>query len=316
MDNFLLLDFGASRVKLALYSREFGKIRFLRSFDSVLKYSNKVSLSGLNTFFDKVISSVGDSEYDAIVMCSILGGRWSDGIYYSWKCEEDQEDSNSCLLSELFKKQETYHVHNHHTSKSNIKGLSKLGFWKSCKLVYSVLGDTRCVIESLNLGDRDLLINLGTGSQVIDIKKTISYIPSGRVLNSYKVLFEEFDVDLFNEFSKLSLDDLLDSTILFDLNIFSKSYKFSGGGSIWGILEENLTKKNLIASLFRSYVDQYINIIKTKTNIENIFLTGGISNRYKQIRTYIQYKTGCNVYVPHHEEATFMGMKTMIERYL
>lgn len=318
MNRFLLIDFGASYVKSILYNKELNFFENLVTEKSPLYNKTKLAKSVVLHKVKSILKQY--DKVDAVVMCSVLGGYYDNDIYYSWKNENSQKvPKDSCLLSELFREQKTYHIHNNHNPISSVTGLQVLGYLDGIKF-YSSLGDTYCVIESVNLKENELLINLGTGSQII--KKNENYeitafIPSGRALNTFYTFFKSMDVDIFDKFNLLSIDDLEKATLDFDLNIFPQSYKFAGGGSIDNIFEDTFNIDNFISSLFKSYIFQYIEIILSYEGISNLYLTGGISKKYKLITDYISQETGIEAQVSSAaREDTHIGMGNIIRKYL
>ena len=318
--NFLLIDFGASHQKSIVYNKETNSFSNSKVSASPLANADKLSK-------DQVLQTIQTTlrqyqSIDAVVMCSVLGGYYVNDIYYSWKCADkpSKPKEDSCLLSELFKDQKTYHIHAHHSKNSTVEGLKILGRMDDI-LFYSALGDTNCVIASVTLLRNELLINLGTGSQIIGQNhegkhELTSFIPSGRALNSFKLFFDSFDINLFDEFAKLTVSDLEKSTMTFDLNVFPQAYRYMDGGSIRGIQEANFNKANFISSLFRSYLEQYLELINLR-KAAKIFLAGGISKRYPLIANFLSYKSGLHVVTTSfiHED-THIGMGNLIKQFL
>ena len=323
MNNYLLIDFGASYVKSILYDKSNDSFTLSNVIKSPL-YSSDIMKK--KWVYSTILDSLNYyKSFDAVVMCSVLGGYWENDIYYSWKVENKFDTTvvnNTCLLSELFKDQPTYHVHKHHFKDSNVTGLKLLGYINNIRC-YSSLGDTNCALESVDIEENDLLINLGTGSQIISKNKKsdhniISFIPSGRALNVFQSFFNSMGIDLFSKFNDLKIDDLEQSTLCFDLNVFPQSYQFNNnGGFINNIFENNFNIHNFISSLFKCYLNQYIEIIKSMKKIDKIWLTGGMSKNYSLISEYINYKTKINVVVNNIKyEDTHIGMSKMIRKYL
>lgn len=307
-------------MKSIVYNKETNSFSNSQVSTSPLANADKLSK-------DKVLRAIQNTlrkyqSVDAVVMCSVLGGYYVNDVYYSWKCADKppRPEEDSCLLSELFKDQNTYHIHAHQSKNSTIEGLKILGRWNDI-LFYSALGDTNCVIASVTLLKNELLINLGTGSQVISQNhegkhELTSFIPSGRALNSFKLFFDSFDINLFDEFAGLTLQDLEKSTMTFDLNVFPQSYRYTDGGSIRNILETNFNKENFISSLFRSYLEQYLEFISSR-KATKVFLAGGISKRYSLIENFLGYKSGLPVTTTSFiYEDTHIGMVNLIKQYL
>ena len=288
MNSFLLIDFGASYIKSIHYDKKSNSLSRPETRKSPLYETDVLQKNVIKNEILNLIDYYG--KIDAVMMCSILGGHYVDDTYYSWKNKDTESHHNSCLLNDIF-------------NNSDINGIK----------CYSSYGDTDCVVKSVNLEDSDLLVNLGTGSQVISNSKRISFIPSGRVLNVFNTFFNSLGLDMFDKFSQLELIDLEKSSLEFDLNIFSKAFRFNGGGVINNILENNFNVDNFIASLFKNYIEQYIEIINSYQGIKKIYLTGGISKKYKLISNYISHKTNIKTVVNSMEhEDTHIGLVNII----
>ncbi len=165
--------------------------------------------------------------------------------------------------------------------------------------VYSGIGDFQASL--INIKQNELYINMATGSQMAilvdklennkntnyrpffnnNYLKCITHIPSGRYLNIFNNLFE----DIFTY--DLTYKDIINSNLLITTNIFDNN-----GLTINNITSNNFNKKNLIASIFKSYLDQYINyynIYFKDLNIDKIVLAGGIPKKILFIKDYFEY---------------------------
>ncbi len=192
-------------------------------------------------------------------------------------------------------------------SKKNLIGT--INFNKEEKNLYGGYGDLQAAFMGSKLKNNQLLINMGTGSQII-LKDKIKYnnfekrvyfrnnlncithIPSGRSLSliSKKIdkLYKKKNY-LWNMIKKISINDLKDCDKIINLNFSSiKKTKIS-----------NKNKNDLIqfsTILLKSYCEQYIKIlIKSKINkpkINKIILSGGIPKMIPLIKSYFEYKTG------------------------
>lgn len=187
--------------------------------------------------------------------------------------------------------------------------------------VYVGVGDHQCALFGADLSDKnELSINLGTGSQVsfIDELKpsgifeqrpffenkmlsTITHIPSGRVLSQF--------VKDWEKVAELDLSDIENAQANIDLAIFDGAYGYKGS-KISDIKIEDT--KEYLANLFRSYLDQYINIIeKLETKPEKIILSGGIARKLKFVKQYLQNKTNIEITISNGEEETLLGLKKL-----
>jgi hypothetical protein len=165
--------------------------------------------------------------------------------------------------------------------------------------VYSGIGDFQASL--INIKPNELYINMATGSQMAilvdklennkntnyrpffynNYLKCITHIPSGRYLNIFNNLFE----DIFTY--DLTYKDIINSNLLISTNIFDNN-----GLTINNITFNNFNKKNIIASIFKSYLDQYINyynIYFKNLNIDKIVLAGGIPKKILFIKDYFEY---------------------------
>lgn len=314
---YLLIDFGASYIKTITYDKyadSYSKCDIIESpFLNKSILHKKECLSILESLLDKY------TNIDRIIICTILGGHYENDIYYSWKI--NSKIKNQCLISGLFFNESTFHIHEHHkdtTSYTNYeKGLRILGFIKHTP-IYSALSDTGCVIESVDLKSDDLIVNMGTGSQVIYFKegKEIrhSFIPSGRSLLVFYNFFKSINLDIFELFKKATISKVVNSTMEIDLNVFKQSHKYSDGGFIKKINEDDFNIENLVYSILRCYVKQYLPYIE-QSKCKNIILTGGIPKKIPVIKELLSiYSKDCNVKISNIDiENTHLGMINKIK---
>lgn len=317
---YLLIDFGASYIKTIHYNSS-SKIKSdYRFFKSPFIQNNKINKRSLLSILQDIIKSYNN--VDAIVICSILGGFYIEDEYYCWKVNSSIK--NECLISGLFKDSKYFHIHEHHKNTTEFidyeNGLKILSYIDNIPL-YSALSDTGCVIEALNLQENEIGINMGTGSQVFykQDKKTIihSFIPSGRAFFVFENFFKELNFDFFSFVSNLTIEDIKQSSLLIDLNIFEQSYKYNGGGFISLINENNFNIKNLISSIIKSYINQYSIFIKESKKSE-IILAGGIPKKVPVIKDILSYNfPNMKIkLIDDNFEATHLGMISMIEKFL
>jgi hypothetical protein len=309
LNNFLFIDFGASKVKTIQYNIQENTFCNQKQIDSPFLENETIHKKKLLIFLTSIIEQYED--IDGIVACSILGGGYHEDVYYSWKVDKKLEE-RTCLISELFRRSKNYHIHKDHGGEQDVLGL--LGKLDGINF-YSSLGDTDCVKRSFPLDNKSCIVNLGTGSQVIKPESIVKYIPSGRALNTYRSFFMELGIDVFGMFEQIKLEDLLKSQLHFNLNIFNQALDYKDpGGAISGVHESNFTVKNFINSMFASYLNQYIPYI---IGSDRIYLTGGISRRYPIIKKYFEIKTGKDVFLrSEYIEDTFLGIRNkLLEDY-
>lgn len=321
---YLLIDFGATSIKCATYNGK--KTCDAHSYVSPFIDHDTLSLGAVKQTLINILSDY--PHIDSVLTCSILGGYYVDDIYYSWKhsCKPNIPDDCLTLIDGIFYDQSTWHVHHNHGQSLSIDNENydiKLLGTLNGKKFWSALGDTNCVIQSIDLKHGEYIVNMGTGSQIITLDKNgpvinfnknysiISHIPSGRSLNILHRFFKELNCDMFEHFNKVTSDDIVNSTLMVDLNMFPQSYKYRTGGSISNINEDNFTIHNLIASILNGYIDQYINIIPKNSHIH---LTGGIGKKVHTIKEVLLHN---NYTIDTYDTLdTHRGMAKLIDEYI
>lgn len=310
---YLLIDFGASYIKSIVYDRIADNYYDVKYKESPFISKNIIESKEIISILEDIVD--GYKNIDAILICSIMGGYYKDGIYYSWK--EYQYEKNHCLISGLFVNTPNFHIHKHHseTTKSDSyeTALKILGYIKNIPL-YSSLADTMCVIESLDIKDDTAVINMGTGSQVIYKDKRYSYIPAGRSFLVFNEFFKSLGLDIFQLFNNVEVDDVLNSSLEINLNVFNQSHKYKTGGYIARINEGQFNVNNLLGSILKEFVNQY----KFYVTVDKILLTGGIPKKLPIIRSLFEiYYPNCTILQDEIEiENTHRGMVSLIKKYL
>ena len=189
--------------------------------------------------------------------------------------------------------------------------------------VYCGLGDFQ--VSNVDIKKDELYINMATGSQMslltnnINYTKEINYrlffnnnylkcithIPSGRFLNIFKNLFcDLFDIDI-------TVNDIINSDIVIDTDIFKDNL------SINNIKNNNFTKKNLISSIYRCYLDQYVDIYNKYFSYEiinRIVLSGGIPKKNSFISEYLSIKLNKKIFLKSNfDDDSIYGIIKLIE---
>ena len=200
--------------------------------------------------------------------------------------------------------------------------------------IYCGLGDLQCAVIGSGNDENTISVNLGTGSQVSWIGRhasglecrplyngkmmqTITHIPSGRALNKFIGFLSELapQRDFWSELKDLTFADIANANMTFDLSIFSGAYLYKNGGAICNIRENDFSVKNYLASLLKSYLDQYVKIIDSFSPDKNIkiLLSGGIPGRLPVIASFISEKTGLEVKSSNVKEETLEGLKKIVQ---
>ena len=313
---YLLIDFGASHIKSVLYNDEKKSFEKCLIFPSFFLQRQTIEKKEVKCFIDQIIEKY-PQPIDNIFSCSILGGYYVGDTYYSWKCSERPSlpENPKCLISGLFEKSTLHESHARSLSKKASSDIRTIGTYKGVPFLSS-LGDTECALNAAEVSEGKMIINMGTGSQIVFKGHRQSFIPSGRMFLVFDNFFRSLGKDFFSDLSELKLEDLLRSSLKMDLKIYEQAHNFKNGGSIAGILESNFTYKNILASLLKSYAEQYAFYIK-RDEPKSVFLMGGISQKLSVVGEYlvqlfpqIHFQTFENKY-----PETLVGMANFLENF-
>jgi len=198
--------------------------------------------------------------------------------------------------------------------------------------VYTAVGDLQSALIGAGNSATTVSINLGTGSQVTCIglhqknspelevrpffqglqAQTITHIPSGRMLNAYIGFLESVNphADFWSMLSQVSLDEMLQAPLLFELGVFRSAWRYSGGGRIERIGERNLTVDSYLQSLLKAYVYQYVAALPLFGDIKNrtVVMSGGIPGKLPVIGKAIEALTGLSVKASQSREEALDGL--------
>jgi hypothetical protein len=190
--------------------------------------------------------------------------------------------------------------------------------------VYTGFGDFQTAVAAVPLGSNDVIINLGTGSQVARLSKVfdpkmenrayfdgrllncVTHIPSGRALE----IFLNILGATFEDVQKLCVTDVETSTVVYDLGVFEAAHGFKGSGSIANLFTTT-TRTNCIASLIRCYVEQYLKVLELFIPLENIWLTGGIPRKIPLIKMFLEKRLGKVIHTCEND--TITGLANVVK---
>lgn len=307
---YLLIDFGASFIKSIIFDSDKFIFTQYACQESPFILRETLQIDSLKNIISQIMNFY--QEYDFVVTCSIKNGTYKNDVYHSWKILDVKNiEIKNCLISQIFKNQKTYHVHADHCKLTQEDRFSVLGSFNG-KTFLSNLGDTECVSRSMKLNEKEVLINLGTGSQIFFHNNIISFIPSGRALNVFYKFFLDLGKNIFDDMSNIELTDLYTSNLSFDLSVFEQALNFKDYGKIINITEKNFTYQNFIQSLLKSYLNQYVNLLK-EYDLKKIYLTGGIALKIKIIKKYLEKELSAEVkYVSEEINSTHIGIANLI----
>lgn len=207
--------------------------------------------------------------------------------------------------------------------------------------IYTALGDNQTALLGTSLKNEQVILNLGTGSQIAyidDFRQNInldqrpyfdgkalsllSHIPSGRALNCFMGILEECikwakgTKNSWDLLMDISLEEIKHSTMTFDLAVFESAHGFVQGGKIIGIMEKEFSIRSYLASLLRSYIDQYLKIIDDyDVPTKNILLSGGIPKKLPVVRQYLADSLNQTIFLSESSiDETLEGLKIIISK--
>lgn len=211
--------------------------------------------------------------------------------------------------------------------------------------VFGCVGDVQSTAAGAGFPQAaKLVVNLGTGSQVLCSTRTvpsgierrpgadgvdfaaITHIPSGRALSVFAELLDGSaklggGVPFFwNKFSQLSTAEVLDAKLEVDLNVFDAAWRYERGGLIGGINEGRFSPADLMAGIARGWLVQYADAMDRldPSRQEDLFLvSGGLSRRANFVVPAISALSGRTGQLAQliTGEETLDGLLTMSRAY-
>ena len=218
------------------------------------------------------------------------------------------------------------------------------GYWHGARgkvPIYGGVGDHQCsVLGACNRPGETISANIGTGSQIaiIDPSATpdasevrpyydgrvlaaITRIPGGRALSSFIGFLEDVcqgasgrPPDFWRLLQAVDERDVAGATLDFDLAVFGSAWGFQDGGKIEGILEGSLTLQNYLASLLRSFVQQYIAVIELfdpAHTLAQCILSGGVARNLPVLDRLITDLSGYQTLPATDLDESLLGLRTL-----
>ncbi len=173
--------------------------------------------------------------------------------------------------------------------------------------VWGGLGDLQAAAHGMGFPrESTVMVNLGTGSQVMaatsldsekieirpcvtgELVSAVTHIPSGRALNTYASFIDECallgggEPIFWRTFLELDALEIIRAEPCIDLNVFSSSWRYIGGGRIPQIMESSFTFHWFMCALARSWLTQYAEALSSISDSlpgSNFLLGGGLSRR-------------------------------------
>ena len=150
---------------------------------------------------------------------------------------------------------------------------------------------------------------------------TITHIPAGRVLSEFIVFLEEVaqqtandKTDFWAMLAALEQDEILNSTLEFDLSIFPGARNFAEGGKISHIREGEITLKNFLGPLLKSFAHQYLELLdlfSSEGNITDCILSGGIARNVPALHRLIAHFSGFQTKTATGIDESLVGLRTL-----
>ena len=253
------------------------------------------------------------------ILC-IIGGKYYETLHstYAQSTGFYKLNNNSFFNKEIFSNKIV-------ETKKNLIGT--VIFKNMKKYIYGGYGDLQAAFTGSNIKSNEVLINMGTGSQIIlknNTKHNIyfekrnyfnkilyckTHIPSGRSLNliaeKINKIYRKKDY-FWRIIKKIKLNNLIECNKIINLDYFRLKKKLNNEE-----IKKNLD--NFIIIVLKSYCDQYINYINNpsfkKMKFKRVILSGGIPKRIPIIKNYIHQKTGINTKIYNSRvDETLIGL--------
>jgi sugar (pentulose or hexulose) kinase len=197
--------------------------------------------------------------------------------------------------------------------------------------VYSPVGDQQAALAGALLGESELSVNIGTGSQVSVVARTfgdgpgkvrpyfdgrylqtVTHIPAGRALNVLVRMLtrdEAAEIDALWHEVESALETLESTDLVVDLSFFPSAFGQRGG--ISNIHERNLTAGHLFLAAFQNMASNYAaaaEILRPGNEWSSLALSGGIAHRSRRLREIVAARLGCPYRLSPAPEETLTGL--------
>ena len=206
--------------------------------------------------------------------------------------------------------------------------------------LYVGVGDHQCSVLGACNTATSISINMSTGSQLalidhciareeIEIRpyfndsflSTITHIPAGRVLSQFIAFLEDVaqqradeKTDFWSMLAALEWTEVRNSTLEFDLSIFPGARNFAGGGKITHMREGEITLKNFLGSLLKSFAQQYLELLEIfnpERRISACILSGGIARNLPALHQLIAHFSGLQTKTATRIDESLLGLRTL-----
>ena len=220
----------------------------------------------------------------------------------------------------------------------------------NCNIIFlEAIGDQQAALLGAGLEDKQLSLNMGTGSQVSVLSSqllfsnnyqtrpyfgekyllTVPHIPCGRALNVFKNFFVDFVSKYLGDNHHIEEDRIWEllmegpqskgdgEQLDIDLSFFENAISKSERGAIKNISENNFTIGNMSTSLLNIMADNYRQAVaKLPANCykDCVVFSGGVSRKNANLRRMIMQKLDIDNEIVVNNE-TFGGLSKYVDMH-
>jgi len=202
--------------------------------------------------------------------------------------------------------------------------------------LYFGFGDLQAAFVGSEVKNDQILINIGTGSQIISNSKNkssfgleerpffnneklqcISHIPAGRFFESWNKFYKRLDLNInfWEQLINLGENDFKEGVLEINFNSFLDS-ESSAFDEIYNMVKTNnkISQKTILKSLINSFANQYSSFLDGKISAKSkVVLGGGIPNKIPILSWLLKNKLEREVLVLGDKETlTLKGMKKFL----
>ncbi|HKB06389.1 MAG TPA: FGGY family carbohydrate kinase [Gemmataceae bacterium] len=204
---------------------------------------------------------------------------------------------------------------------------------------FTPVGDQQCALAGVELGERELSLNISTGSQVSLLARepggedyqvrpyfdgrwlrTIVQVPAGRSLSVLVNLLSEIPGGRTDPWEYIARESERAGETDLDVNLAFFAGPFGASGSVASIREGNLTVGNLFAAAFRSMAENYARCaerLSPDQAWERVVFSGGLARRFERLRRGVLSRLGDRPWrLCPTEEDTLQGLLILAGRWL
>ena len=182
--------------------------------------------------------------------------------------------------------------------------------------VYTGIGDFQASVLGCNILPRTLYVNMSTGSQIALIEekpyfyeglscrpffnnqylKCYTHIPCGKFLIKIHDALSLRGIDLWSLMKSITEEDFFDSN------------------EYIAVQDNDALKTNNVVMIFRGFIFQYIDIIRSQNfEFNSIFLSGGIPKRLPIIKRIFEKEFGVFVTLHSDEDDSIRGVRCLLQ---